>query len=177
MYVDGQKGYIVTLSKVEPRNLPEISKVEQQVTQDIYQDRATKAVERAMVEARTQLSQGKSLAEIAKGLGATVEKTGSIKADDSQVIQSLEKQGLPVAQLFQLEKIGSTTSAVKPDAGVLVVLDTVEPFEMAKFESKRDQINSLLTREYLRLYIEAFVASLYRNATIKTNDSVLKALN
>ena len=129
-----------------------------------------------MVEARGQLAQGKSLAEVAQKLGATVEKTGSIKADDSQVVQSLEKQGLPVAQLFQLEKIGAATTAVKDSAGKLVVLDTIEPFDAAKYEQKKDQINAILTREYLKLYIEAFVASLYRNATIKTNDSVLKAL-
>ena len=34
--VDGQKGYMVTLTKIEPRNLPDITTIEQQVTQDIY---------------------------------------------------------------------------------------------------------------------------------------------
>ncbi len=51
--------------------------------------------------------------------------------------------------------------------------DKIEPFNEQEFEEKIGQITQSMENERTSQYLEGFVASLYRNAKIETNESLI----
>ena len=74
---------------------------------------------------------------------------------------------------YKLDKIGSVASQVEPKNAYIVRLDAIEPLDAKEYQAKEDEIRKKLGHEYSMYFVEGFVASLYRNATIKTSESMV----
>ncbi len=85
----------------------------------------------------------------------------------------MEKQGIPVNRMLQLEKSGLVLTQITPEKGYLIRLDEIESLDPAKMVEKMNELKKSIEQEQISLLSEGFVASLYRNATINVNESVL----
>jgi peptidyl-prolyl cis-trans isomerase D len=170
-YVDKEIGYAVQLSTIEEPFLPTLQSIKDVVTNDIYENRATKAMHLALEQAKKDAIDQPDL--VFNNKNQSREETGWIKKDAVERIKSLEKRGISVERILQLEKIGSVSLHVGERDGYLVRLDAIESFDEALFLTQKENIENKLYSEQARLILEGFVASLYRNATISVNESIM----
>ena len=80
---------------------------------------------------------------------------------------------MPVDSLTKLDKVGNIASQVGQKNAYIVRLDAIESFDAQAFQAKQQEMRKKLEREYSMYFVEGFVASLYRNATIKTSESMV----
>lgn len=170
--VDGKKGYIIQLTGIQKSFKPELSTVRSAVVADLYRQRAAVALHNALQEANNMLKEGSSVEEIVKEFGASVFHTGIIHPTETKELQELAKKGLPQHAVRSLTQVGSTLIDDQGINGHLIRLDEIEPFNEKSFAEHKDEIIRAAQSAKMRLLAEAFVASLYRNATIETNQSV-----
>ncbi|MDP3889417.1 MAG: peptidylprolyl isomerase [bacterium] len=170
-YIEGNEGVIVQLTEVEKRYLPSLEKIKNTVMQDLYAYKASNSLRQALEKVRLE-SATKSFEQLKETYGGTLEKTSSIKPDDEKQLKKLKEKGIPTDILFQLEKKGSTLAQETKLGGVVVRLDAIEAFNPEDFATQQADLGEVLEKEQMRQLIEGFVASLHRNATIETNESL-----
>ena len=78
-------------------------------------------------------------------------------------------------QMMQLDSIGMILDEQAGQDGYLVRLDEIQIPEIASDDEQWDKAKNKINQSRTNLYSEAFVASLFRNATIKTNESIIIA--
>lgn len=171
-YIDKEIGYAVQLNTIEEPFLPTLASIKDVVANDMYEARATKSMEFALEEAKKQAIENPSAVFGAQGQ-AHYEQTGWIKKESVEEIKSLEKKGIAAESILQLEKIGAVSAHMGNRSGYLVRLDAIEPFNESLFEATKDVLENKLYSDQTKLIIEGFVASLYRNATISMNESIM----
>jgi parvulin-like peptidyl-prolyl isomerase len=162
-------GLIIQLGDITERHLPVLSQIQSKVTQDLYQDRAAKALTK-QVDAAKKEAKTHPLDQVQKQLGGTLETISGIKPDDKKQVEALEHKGLPAQQMFQIEKNGGILEHFTKTHGYLIRLDTLEPLPEEQraqaITTKKDAIEG----EYRALFVRGFIASLARHATIKVNE-------
>lgn len=158
------------LDSITPSYTPAFDALKNTVTQDFYRYNAEQELKQRLQEAKTQLA-STTLKEYQKDFQGKVTQTGWIEPEKEH--EQLKKEGIPVERMLQMEKIGSLITQSTPQGGFLVRLDQIEPFNQAEYEQKRAAIIEELGVERGQQLLEGFVASLYRNATIDTNESVI----
>lgn len=176
-FIDGDLGVIVNISSIEKAYVPEFKSMEdaakedlKKVKADFIQERAAKAFEAALLEAQKKAqTQGKGLALDAYTalFNGRVEQTGLIKPTDSEAIKKLTDRGISVRDLLQLEKPGSVIASKGKENGYIIRLEAVEPFKEAEFQAHKAEVKESILQQESAMVFEGFVASLYRNATIK----------
>ncbi|MCA9769953.1 SurA N-terminal domain-containing protein [Candidatus Dependentiae bacterium] len=169
-YFSEGKGFVVKLSYIDKRHLPSLALLQERVTEDLYQERALTAMQEQFAQLK-QESQGKSFQEIAKDLDAKVRTTDWINTKDQETLQKLTAEGVPTTQLLQLEKIGAVVEFTTGKEGHLGRLDDIQAFDEQLFNAQKTQLRRMQLKDAYQISQQAFVASLYRNATIKTNES------
>jgi parvulin-like peptidyl-prolyl isomerase len=174
-YVEGGEGFVVKLDTISESYLPALDDIKEQVTQDLYEQNAKNALSAALKKAHSE-SKTVSFDELKKTYSASLEHTDLIKPNDEKGAESLSKKGLSVDQLFQLEKVGATLVHETGKNGYLVRLDEVGDFDLKQYVQDRGKMKASLQAERERLLGEGFVASLYRNATIETNESLVNTV-
>lgn len=111
--------------------------------------------------------------EAQQAVGGSLMQTGPITKDAEKTTE-LQKQGVPVYKMLQIENTGLFLDELTDKAGYLVRLDEIAPFDHEQFQEKKGDLVERLASTQKDLVFKGFVASLYRNATIVTNKEVLK---
>jgi len=171
-YVDKEIGYAVQLTELEEPFLPSLESIKDVVANDIYEARAIKSMRLALDKAKKEAIENPDLIFGVKGQ-AQHEETGWIKKDNLDQIKSLEKRGISAEKILQLEKIGAVSMQMGEQNGYLIRLDSLEPFNEELFVANKNTLEKKLYSEQTNLILEGFVASLYRNATISVNESIM----
>lgn len=171
-YIDGDHGYAVQLSDIQERHAPLLESIKETVRNDIYQQRAQDALGKDIARLN-EVAQKEGMVHAAQQFKAKIEHTPLLKKTKSHELKELEKRGIPVSRLLQLEKIGHVVTHQADKKGYVIQLDEIESFDEADFLSKRAAILTSLEQEQVSVLIDGFIASLYRNATIETNESVI----
>ena len=79
-----------------------------------------------------------------------------------------------LAKAFQLENIGALTTYERNGNGYLIRLDEIAPFDQALFDEKKKTLSAELEQQKKAVTMAGFVASLYRNAKINKNESLIR---
>ncbi len=170
-FIDDQTGIAIKLIDIQERYLPELNTIKDTVTNDLYEHRAAQKLQQGLEQAKKQAATV-PLAELKKSLNAQLEQTGWLKQDDTQ-LEALQKKGVPTSQMLPMEKVGMVLTHQGKRDGYLVRIDELEAFDAEQFNAKKKELEQALATERMRLLEEGFVASLYRNATIERNESIL----
>jgi len=171
-YIENGKGVTLTLNKVYESHLPVLDSIKEDVERDLYEQRATKKLEERLAKAKKDGAE-KSFDSLKALAGAQVENTDWIKREDTDAIERLMAKNLPAQKMLQIEKEGVAIVYKNDSSGYFIRLDEIEPFDKDEFEMKKTEISNAINRENKQLLSNGFVASLYRNATIETNEKII----
>jgi peptidyl-prolyl cis-trans isomerase D len=171
-YHDKDKGVILQLSAVHKSFIPTLDTIKSQVVADLYKVKAERDLLTSLDQAK-QKANKESLTKVAQGYGATVESLGWLKNEKTAELEKLSKQGIPVAQMLQMEKAGSLLAYYDGNQAYLLRLDEVESVKDKELASKAGGITKDLARTNATVALDGFVASLIRNATLKTYEEAV----
>lgn len=172
-YLDKNRGYAITLVEIKDSFLPALEVQKAQVLQDYYADKASKELSNIVARASKE-GLYKELKEELK-----FEKTGLIRHShdykgDEQEKQALTKKGYDLGRMFQIENIGGLAVYQNNGNAYIIRLDEVAPFDAKLYEQKKNDLKTSLSQQKKSLTMAGFVASLYRNAKINKNESLIR---
>jgi len=179
-YVEGEKGIVVTLTERQKRHLPTIDAVEDIVKNDLYEKRASSAMDDFLKKVKKEYAAG-SFDEIKKAYHDRYtlrqDQTGWIKQNDTEKIAALRSKGYPVDQMLRLEKVGSTAhmraGAGQISDGYLVKIEEIEEYNDQEYMTKKNELKKELLKNANDMYKEDFIAFLRKKATIKVNTEII----
>ncbi len=164
VYVDGVTGYIVQLAGVAQAFEPKLDSIKDVVKNDIYEERAKKTLKKE-IESQKQVL-------IAQNEDSVMQTSlGWIDPNDKDQEKELQKQGIPVYLLNSLEKIGAVVSHEGADKGMIFILEDIKTSTETSIE--KEELDFYQMRKMTSM--EGLVASLYRNAKIETNETIIIA--
>lgn len=162
-------GILAVVDSVQKSHKPEIASVKKQLEEDLYRKNALSALESDLQSARD-----KNIPELKKLYPfAVIKKTGMVKKDDKEKIQELVQEGIPASSFESLEDVGSELTFIEGERGYLVKVINIEPYNQESFEANKNTIANLLYEEQKQVVQRGYIASLYRNATIKITESLV----
>lgn len=173
-FIENETGFAVLLTDIHERNLPEFDSIKSIVKDDLREERAYSAMMKAVQDAKAA-SASSSFDSIAKEFNASLHHTGMIDPDDSKKMEELDKKGLPARLMIGLDKVGAILADNAERASFLIKVDAIEEYNQGKLANTQKEVKSHLVPNRMKAQIESFVASLHRNATIETNESILIA--
>lgn len=168
-YFEKDEGNIVFLSDIQDQYIPSFEQIEATVRSDFHIQRARKALEKALMRIREE-AKTTSLDEIALKYGTSVEKTDFIS---TATIPVLEKRELPVQQMMQMNRMGTVLSKTTPAAGYFIRLDAIDVADdkdLKDLVQKEKEVTRRVIATRKQQFVDGFIASLCRNATIETNE-------
>lgn len=168
-FQENNQGTLVTVTQVKAASVPALDSIKERVKEDYYKDEAAKLVKERLAVISKSADLG----------SAKVEKTGWLRHSkdfngDKQELQNLQNKGIDLGRIFQLENKGSIATFERNGNGYAVRLDEVAAFEPAAYQEKKTTIAAELEQQKKSLAMAGFVASLYRNAKIKQNESQIR---
>lgn len=173
-FIENDTGVAVVLTDIIARNLPELDAIKDVVKDDLCEERALNAMTDMVQEAKNAASDN-SFDTLAKQFNALLYHTDMIYPDDHKKVQELDKKGLPSRAMMRLDKVGSIFVHNDERASFLIKLDALEKYDQDDLSAVEKEVKSRLASHRMKSHIESFVASLHRNATIETNESILIA--
>lgn len=166
------QGLIVELAEIKKSYTPALEEIKATVQQDWYREQAARTLKSVLKEAKKEAAT-LSLDQIKSKFGGSLETTGLI-VKDAAILEGLKKRGVPVELMFSLEKVGAVATFDTQTHGYFIKLEEQAPFQEQAFKESKKALEQDLSQQYASLVADGFVASLYRNATITSNDSLLK---
>jgi hypothetical protein len=163
------KGYIVELTTIEPEGLLEFPVVKAKVAEEYAKSQAA----RKLVEDLGVL-EGLDVAKRAAWVAehkATEKTTGFIAFNKPEEFKEIQKEGIPTNRLLDLEEKGDRITVTTPQDGYMIELVEFGPFDENLFKEKKSDLAQSLEREETGRVTLDFIASLEKNAKIKTNKS------
>lgn len=174
--VEDMTGYAVQVTDVIPASAPKLEAVRATVLNDLYEYRARVKLATILSEAKKELA-SQSLPEVAAKYHGSIEKTDWLSSQNKNRVEAIQKKGMPVAAMLQMEKTGSTMVFEGDSAGFIIKLDEIEAIDQADFQKKEASIRASLEKERGAAWVVGFVASLARNARIEINESLMQHLS
>jgi len=171
-YVENEIGVIVFLSAIKERHLPSFESIKDVVSKDYYDSKARELMEERLQEVK-KMTQEMSFDKIKSLLNTTIHTINMVNPADTKQMSSLEKKGLPMRELLNLDKKGTIFTYNSDKNNYIFKLDEIENFDENRFQEMRKEVKDQLGAVRTRLLLDGFVASLHRNATIETNESIL----
>jgi len=171
VYIDKGIGFVVQLTGHQENFISPLDSIKDVVEHDFYESKA-KSELKAKLQTINEQAKTKSLQELEKEYHGTLDTTPWITKHDEESLSDLKKKGISTDHLFQLEKIGATIVQEGDRDGYVLRLDQVQELDQEVFNEKKNELSGQLTNEEMRLFIVGFVASLFRNAKIETNESI-----
>src|SRR5690606_13108480 len=98
-YLDGETGFLVMLSDVAERYLPDLSSIKDTVKGDYYEYRAKNSLDKTIAEAEVA-AETKTFQELQNIFGGTIQVIPMISSMDHKKLQELDKKGLPVREMI-----------------------------------------------------------------------------
>jgi SurA-like protein/parvulin-like peptidyl-prolyl cis-trans isomerase-like protein len=173
-YIDGEIGVAVVLTDIQERNLPALESIKDVVATDLYEEQAREAMHAQVVKAQEQAA-NTSFEELHNLFKVPFEHTEMMRPFEAKKMQAAEKRGLPIRDMMMFEKVGSIFVHNGDRDSFLIKLDALETWDENKFAAMQKDIIDHVGPMRIKLYLESFVASLHRNATIETNELILIA--
>jgi hypothetical protein len=170
-YVQGGKGFLMRVTDIKKRHIPALSSIKDLVVKDLRQAHAVKALQKQLELAKVGLK-NESVQDVASAFNASREQTNFIQKTDKDVIQKMTARGLPVDRMLELIHVGSVVVAQGNGKGYVIRLDELEKMDQDDFLAKMNELKAAASSDLMARYVEAVVASLYRNATIKTDQLI-----
>lgn len=171
-FLDGDQGVILALDEVKEAFSPAFADVRKTVEDDYYHAQAKKMMASDMEKAKAA-SATKDFKQIASELGVEYEKTGFVKKNDNKKLSDLEAKGLISDRFMHLSQVGTVAVIESPTKSYLVKLDALESAGADYLEAEKQNAINAAYQEKKALLERGFVASLYRNATIKPNETLV----
>lgn len=160
-------GTIMQLDKKHPKKVQKFTTVEEQVRQDYYDHKAKQALEKAAQEAKEYAYAHKKLSSSF----AKISSTEYIALQDAQKIEKYQKEGFP-QDFMHMNIQGALQATQLGEKTTLVLLSELKKSEKAvEADKKNDWFKDDFAR-FHQLFSLSFIASLYRNATIKVNEQM-----
>lgn len=173
-FVENEAGVAVLLTNTVERHLPEFSSIKEIVKDDLCEERAHSAM-MSMVQEAKEAASDSSFDVIAKEYNASLHNTGMIQPSDSKKMQKLDEKGLPSRTMLGLDKEGAVFVHNGERISFLIKVDAIEEYSQNELFDAQKEIKTHLLPNRMKAQVESFVASLHRNATIETNESILIA--
>lgn len=170
-FVDGDEGVALKLTTANERYLPTLEAIEGTIKSDLYEERARRTQRKTLEEMQKEVAT-RSLNSIAQDHNAQVASTEWVNREDRASTDELREAGLPIQQMLQMEKTGSTIAHEGDDAAYLISLKEIEQLPADQMADKMGTARNELDRQRMMQLSEGFIASLFRNATIETNESL-----
>jgi parvulin-like peptidyl-prolyl isomerase len=167
-FVMNGEGVIVQLEKRIKTAQAPFETVKAKVAADYYEAQATQALEAAVKEAKSHVLKNGSFAPVD---GGKISSTQFIKMDDESKIKELAEIGFS-EECFGLDWEGAVVAAFSPKKGIVIRLDEIEEVKENELQEKKPEILKMVFERNNAVFSQAFIASLFRTATIKLNDSI-----
>mgnify|MGYP005621957003 CR=1 FL=1 len=162
-----QKGkhilYVVT--DTQKSFIPDFNKIEEDVTKDYYEEQAEKLQKETLNEVRQKALQGLQLNDICKEYNFKLIKTK--KVTGTEKVDELKDAGQIIEKAVALTDPKQVLLYKHDRDNYLVQLREQDDFDIAKYQKARKKIIQDEKVIKKRLYYEAFIASLKRNARIE----------
>ena len=171
-FFENNSAVVVRLDEIIKREVPALEAVRAQVEKDLHAERAERAFGKLVKETAAKASRV-PLAELSKAIGGTVDPVDWLVPGDTKALEALKKKEVPVEALARLDKIGSIAMEIGPKDACIVRLDNIKDFDTQAFQERKQELQKKFGRENSVCFVEGFVASLYRNATIKTSEEMV----
>lgn len=169
------KPVAIQLTKIEKSHAPSFETVKSKVEEDLQKQKAFEKMKFAIKKAKLESSK-KSFDELKKEFDVSMKSTSWVDSGDKEEIEKLQKEGLPVRGLFDLDKEDSVNDIITDKASYLIKLEHIEPFNKENFESKKAAIKDELSKKRRQELEAGFIASLKKNAKININEKALKQI-
>lgn len=170
VYINNDKGLVVVLSEIKRSYVPELEATQDAVAHDLYEQRAKARMATVLRDAMLQAKHA-DLSTIKNSLNASLSTTPFFASSDAQAINDLKKRHIPAERLLQLEKKNSVGMFQDEREGYVFKLDALEDGSDNRSDKEKEEMKKGIQDEQNRLFTAGFVASLYRSATIKINQS------
>lgn len=170
----GDDGYAFFVTEVQKSYQPKFESFKKEIRDDWYRSKAVDALAKLLKEGE-KLADKDAFEQFVNKHGGSLETTGKINQQMHENVKGLSQRlGGSIGKLFAMTLPGKVAAFQSSDAGFLVCLETINPFDEKKFEEQKRSIEQELYQEQKRLVEQAFIASLSKNATIKVNEKILK---
>jgi peptidyl-prolyl cis-trans isomerase D len=171
-YIEGNSGFIVRLDSIEPAFTPSFESVAKTVTDDIIAERARTSFNAAAARL-LQEAHRTPLEDVARKEDRKIHRITPFSATDADQIKAIRTKGIDPMALLKLEHVGSVTTVEQND-----ILHIVQCTAISQITGQGDLrealkvIKNRLEKQERSLLVNGYIASLYRDATIDTNDII-----
>lgn len=159
-YSTDGKGYVIMLQDVLKKGHIPFSMIRDTVAKDYHNHNAHKALEERLAVVKREVASGK------KPSDSLAKKTTTpwITNEKDEQFVSLYKDGIS-AEILLCDKKGSVVSGVSDKKGYVAVLVDIKPVTQEAAEALK--LKRSISTSIKGIVQQAFIASLYRNATIE----------
>ena len=173
-FLEGNDGYAFYVSEIKKSYQPKFADLKEQVKDDYYRRQAEKSMKRLLREA-DKITDKDAFEAFTEKHNASVQSTGILSQQMQDKVQRLVGRiGCSPSQLFLLTVPGSVSTFMGEDTGFMVCLDTIAPFDKKEFDAQKDGLMKQLYQEQRQITQSGFIASLYKNATIKIDKKIVR---
>lgn len=170
-YVEGSKGFIVRLDTIEKGYTPSLEAIQQTVIDDFYSKQASKLIEQAVATVRAQAQQA-SFQQVAQENKLAFDQIKDLSSTNTALFKELRDKGFDPVALLNMEKTGAFSVQENGFDRYLVRLDKIIQGENTTNQESQQASDKQLKKQQENAFIGSFIASLYRDATIDTNDTI-----
>jgi parvulin-like peptidyl-prolyl isomerase len=173
-FLQNSEGYAFYVSEIKKSYQPKFADLKEQVAGDYYRYQAEKKMKKILHEADV-LTDKKAFEAFADKNNASLESTGIISQQMHDKAQRLMNRiGGSPSELFSSTVPGSVVTFLGEGKGFMLCLDTIAPFDEKEFKVQKDGLLKQLYQEQRQIAQSAFIASLYKNATIKVDKKIVR---
>lgn len=172
-YIDGSTGFAVELTERVKAHTPELETILDQVKHDFYVSKADKSLEKLVADVKQKVASGESFDQAVSELGGSLTTTPAFSYKNAKTI--MKNFGIPKNAL-SIDKVGVMVSYPTSKGMSIASLRESKPFSMEEIDQD-DYKKALdrIERQSMKLFVNGFLASLYRNAKIDTNPILLQS--
>lgn len=168
-FLQDGKGTVLTLEKKQAKKTPKLENIKDKVKEDYFEKKATNSLKLEMEKARSKAIASGKLIPVD---GSKISSTDFLQPTDSGKISDLtNKQGYPHG-FMGLDWEGAVVSSLNKDGAVVIRLDEVEKIDSTLYAAEKRKLHKESFKRFGQGFEASYIASLYRNATIKVNDQL-----
>lgn len=165
-YVSDGKGVILELGDILKPATPPFDIMKPVIEKDFYAIRAQKSLADQLKLEKEKVLQSNV---VTASSGSKIEKTDWIGPKDEEKLKKLFEKGIP-QDILLLDIKGGVVATMGKKDGYIIRLDDERVLSDTKTEADKNKLEYELNKQLHELFQRAFVASLYRTATIKIGD-------
>lgn len=173
-YTEENNGYIIELTKINPSYIPALDKIKDQVSKDIYYQKAQAELKKDLDKAMAALKKENNLEKVAQLVLGKVENTNWVSSQETVSLKELESKKIPMQKALSLTEPQSAITETADNKGYLIQMINIEPFNQEEFNKKR---GVLLAESYQKEFSPVYKSLsnyLKSKAQVEINDEILR---